>query len=57
MLGAMPRRKKKTFSATKAVKSAAREHIGPVPPTRRVPVATKKKEKHKATLDRLLSQE
>ena len=54
----MPRRKKKTFSAAKAVKAAAREHIGAPPPTRSVPAATRKqKEKHKPTLNRLLSEE
>ncbi len=56
----MPRRpKKKLFSAAKAVKSAAREQIGSPPPTRRVPGLKEKKEKerHKATLGRLLSEE
>lgn len=55
----MPRRKKKTFSATKAVKSAAREQIGAPPPTRRTPTLKQKKEKqkHKPTLGRFLSEE
>ncbi len=59
MLGAMARRKKKTFSAAKAVKSAAREQIGSPPPTRRSPGLKEKKarEKHKSTLKRLLSEE
>ncbi len=55
----MPRRKrKKTFSAAKAVKAAAREHVGAPPPTRRVPDITKEtKPKHKPTLERLLSED
>ena len=57
----MPRtRKKKRFSAAKAVKSAAREQIGAPPPTRRVPALREKQlkgEKHKPTLPRLLSEE
>lgn len=54
----MPRKKKsKRFSATKAVKAAAREHIGAPPPTRRTPTLLEKKrkpEKHKPTLGTLL---
>lgn len=54
----MPRRrKKKLFSAAKAVRSAAREQIGSPPPTRRVPALKEKNEKHKPTLGRLLSEE
>ncbi len=56
----MPRRrKKKTFSAAKAVKAAAREQIGAPPPTRRVPGLEDKKtrQRHKPTLGRLLSEE
>ena len=55
----MTRRKKKTFSAAKAVKSAAREHIGVPPPTRRTPTLKEKKEKekHKPTIGRLLSED
>ncbi len=53
----MARRKKKTFSAAKAVRSAAREHIGSPPPTRRVPALKEKKEKHKPTLGRWLAEE
>ncbi len=53
----MARRKKKTFSAARAVRSAAREHIGSPPPTRRVPARKQGKEKHKPTLGRLLSEE
>ena len=53
----MPRRKKKSFSAAKAVKAAAGEHVGAPPPTRSVPNAARKKEKHKPTISRLLSEE
>ena len=55
----MARRKKRTFSAAKAVRSAAREHIGSPPPTRRAPglPEKKEKEKHKPTLGRLLSED
>ncbi len=50
-----PKKKKKTFSAAKAVKAAAREKIGTVPPTRSVPDRKKKPaEKHKPTLGSLL---
>ncbi len=52
---AMVRKKKKTFSATKAVKSAARAYIGTPRPTRAVSVLKKKTtEKHKPTLGKLL---
>ena len=51
------KRKPKPFRAVTAVKSAAREQIGPPPPTRRAPDITKeKREKHKPTLGRLLSE-
>ena len=54
----MARKKKRTFSAAKAVKAAAREHVGTPPPTRRVPDITKqKKQKHKSTLERLLRED
>lgn len=50
------KRKKKTFSSTKAVKSLARERVGAPPPTRRAPDDKKKAtEKHKPTLGKLLS--
>jgi hypothetical protein len=53
----MARRKKKRFSATKAVKAAAREHIGMPPPTRRVEDPKKgRKEKYKPSLKRLLGE-
>ncbi len=47
--------KNKTFSATKAVKSLARERVGTPKATRRAPDDTKKTEKHKPTLAKLLS--
>ena len=56
----MAKRKKKTFSAVKAVKSLAREHVGTPPPTRRESAQVKresKAEKHKRTLGQLLSDE
>ena len=54
----MARKKKRTFSAAKAVKSAAREFIGSPPPTRAVPVQKKKQsEKHKPTMGKLLQDE
>jgi hypothetical protein len=53
----LPRkRKRKTFTATKAVKAMAREKIGAPPPTRSVPDRKKQRkgEKHKPSLERLL---
>jgi hypothetical protein len=53
------KKKSKRFSATKAVKAAAREHIGTPPPTRRTPTLlekTRKPEKHKPTLGTLLGE-
>jgi hypothetical protein len=48
--------KNKAFSATKAVKSLARERVGTPKATRRDPDDKKKKsEKHKPTLAKLLS--
>ena len=54
----MPRRKKKrTFSATKAVKAAARATIGTPPAVRRVEDKKhRKKDKHKATIGKLLAE-
>lgn len=53
-----PRKRKQRFSATKAVKAAAREQIGAPPPTRRTPTIQEKQaaraEKHKPTLRRIL---
>ncbi len=54
----MPRKKKaKKFDVVAAVKAAAREKIGTVPPTRKQEGKLKRKkkeEKHKPTLSRLL---
>jgi hypothetical protein len=48
--------KKKRFSATKAVKSLARERVGTPKATRRAPDEKKETpEKHKVTLAKLLS--
>jgi hypothetical protein len=49
-------RKNKRFSATKSVKSLARERVGTPKATRRDPDDKKKKtEKHKPTLAKLLA--
>jgi len=51
------KKKIKRFTAVTAVKAAAREHVGAVPPTRLVPDQKKKrraKEKHRLTLRKLL---
>jgi hypothetical protein len=49
-------RKKKNFSATKAVKSLARERVGTPKATRRAPDEKKQSvQKHKPTLSKLLS--
>ena len=55
----MPRkRKKKTFSAATVVREMARERVGSPKPSRLVPDKKKTKvEKHKTTLNRLLSEE
>jgi hypothetical protein len=54
----MARKKKvKRFRAVTAVKELARERVGR-PPSEKIVVEKKKKpEKHKATLDKLLSEE
>ena len=56
----MPRKKKpKKFTAVSAVKALARERIGTVPTQKVVPDRRKEQsrsEKHKPTLDRLLSE-
>jgi hypothetical protein len=54
----MARKKKPVkFSATKAVKAAAREQIGTVPPTRAVPEKTKEtRTKHKPTLNKIIEE-
>jgi hypothetical protein len=49
------KRKQKKLTATTLVKSAAREHIGMPPTTRRAPDPTKEhKPKHKPTLGKML---
>jgi len=56
----MPKKKTKgKFSATKAVKSLARDVIGAPPPVHRIPALkqSRKDEKHKPTLGKLLSEE
>ena len=58
----MPQKKKmKKFSAVTAVKSAARATVGTPPPTRKAPSEKdklrQKAEKHKPTLEKLLSTE
>ena len=51
-------KKKKTFSATKAVKTMSRAAIGTVPAVRRVEDDRRKnKEKHKRPLERVLAEE
>jgi hypothetical protein len=53
----MKKKKPKPFRAAKAVKAVARDLIGAPPPTRAVPVKTKKAgEKHKPTLIELLEE-
>ena len=53
------RKKKKKFSATKAIKALARELIGAPPPVQKVPTLkeSRKQDKHKPTLGKLLSEE
>jgi len=53
------KKKKPRFSAVKAVKAAAREHVGAPPPTRVAPASPKgrKSEKHKPTLGKLLTED
>ena len=54
----MPRkRKKKTFSAAKAVREMARERVGSPKPSRLVATRKDKAEKHKRTLGKLLDEE
>ncbi len=51
----MPRkRKKKKFSAAKAVREMARERVGPPKPSQLVPDKKSKPEKYKPTLGKLL---
>jgi len=54
----MPRKKKKkTFSAAKAVREVARERVGNPKPSRPVPEKKTKPEKYKPTLGKLLADE
>ena len=53
----MPRKKKKTFSASKVVREMARERVGSPKPSRPVPAKKSKPEKHKPTLGKLLEEE
>lgn len=54
----MPRkRKKKTFSAAKAVREMARERVGSPKPSRLVPDRKTKPEKYKPSLGKLLDDE
>ncbi len=54
----MARRRPKTFSVTKAVKSNARDRVGTPPPSHALPddktKAARRAAKHKVTLSRLL---
>jgi hypothetical protein len=53
---AMAKKKKlKRFTAVEAVKTMAREQIGAPPASRVVPNRKKKTEKHKPTLEKMLS--
>jgi hypothetical protein len=58
---AAKKKKLKKFSVVKAVKSASREHVGIVPPTRAVPDekerAQRREGKHKKSMTELLSEE
>jgi hypothetical protein len=57
----MPSKKKKKLSATKLVKTMARNTIGTPPPTRRASDTREKSQqrstKHKPTLGRILAEE
>jgi hypothetical protein len=56
-LGVPKKKKKKRFTATKAVKSMARAAIGTPPPVQREESAKRvKREKHKATMGKLLAE-
>jgi hypothetical protein len=56
-LGMARKKKVKRFRAVTAVKELARERVGMPPPTQVVPDRKKrKKEKHKATLEKLLGE-
>ena len=55
------KKKLKKFSVVKAVKSASREHVGVVPPTRAVPDekerAKRREGKHKKSLTDMLGED
>jgi len=54
----MPKKKKKkTFSAAKAVRELARERVGSPRPSRPVPARKSKPEKYKPTLGKLLEEQ
>jgi hypothetical protein len=53
----MPKRKKKVFKASKAVKAAAREHIGSPPPRRVETPRPQKPPRYKRTIGNLLVEE
>jgi hypothetical protein len=54
----MPRkRKKKTFTAAKAVREMARERVGTPKPSNLIATKKSKPEKHTATLGKLLQEE
>lgn len=53
----MAKKKVKRFRAVKAVKELARERVGAPPAGRVIKDKTKKVEKHKPTLGKLLSEE
>ncbi len=57
-MSARRKKKLKPFRAVKAVKSAAREHLGTPPPTRREEDEKKQaRAKHKPSLGELLSED
>ena len=51
------KKKKKMFSAAKAVREMARERVGSPKPSHPVPAKTDKPEKHKTTLGKLLEEQ
>jgi len=54
---ARKKRKKKTFTAAKAVREMARDRVGSPKPSRLVVAKKSKPEKHKPTLGKLLTDE
>ena len=51
------KKKKKTFTASKAVRDLARERVGSPKPSHPVPAKKSKPEKYKPTLGKLLAEE